>query len=418
MSFYLPIKQTVVHKGTVELHNGKKYIQVPKVTAGCALWGPYERLGEGKYVVRFEIEPDGADDLDASCCRIDVVKDGGRTKLFEKIFSARDLQNQQCVIDANFELSTSGLIEYRVFSMGNAALRVAFDRKAKVVLDDKAALSFMKSGVIPENNKFFTDNYSKISSLGGFNVKFEFINDQLIGELNGIRFQLENDEDFELINEIFFVNVYNLISPIKCTVIDIGMNIGFASLAFAANPQVESVYSFEPFKTPYDRACRNFDLNPLLSAKIKANNFALSDKNCEQTVLSQETKTIGVSVMGASSGKPETIQLRDAGSELKELIESANARELAVVLKVDCEGSEFPIFESLGHYDLFEKIDVFMIEWHKWWSKEKTQHDLIRPLTKAGFFVFDMTNPRNRYAGILAAVRSGKRTGPSQSTKQ
>jgi hypothetical protein len=47
-----------------------------------------------------------------------------------------------------------------------------------------------------------------------------------------------------------------------------------------------------------------------------------------------------------------------------------------------------------------------MIEWHKWWSKEKTQQDIIRPLTKAGHLVFDRTNPENPYAGMLLAVRT------------
>ena len=98
--------------------------------------------------------------------------------------------------------------------------------------------------------------------------------------------------------------------------------------------------------------------------------------------------------------------MRDAGPELKELIMDAASRRIGVVLKVDCEGSEFPIFESIVREGLFKGIDAMMIEWHKWWSKEKTQLDLILPLTNAGFLVFDQTDPTNKFAGMLYAVRT------------
>jgi len=179
-----------------------------------------------------------------------------------------------------------------------------------------------------------------------------------------------------------------------------------ASLALASNPKVEKVYAFEPFKAPFTRAIRNFKLNPVLSRKIEAYNFGLSDKCEDLDVLSQEFNTIGISVRGNKSGMPEKIHVRDAGSELRKLIVDANSRGLGVVFKIDCEGSEFSIFEALERADLFKGIDALMVEWHKWWSKEKTQHDLIRPLTEAGFFVFDRTDTLNPHAGILLAVKA------------
>ena len=124
------------------------------------------------------------------------------------------------------------------------------------------------------------------------------------------------------------------------------------------------------------------------------------------TVLSQELNTIGVSVKGNSAGTPETIEIRDAAVELKPLIADTKNRGLGVVIKVDCEGSEFPIFEALEQNGLFKDIDALMIEWHKWWSADKTQYDLIAPLTKAGFFVFDRTQVANPHAGLLLAVRA------------
>ena len=85
-------------------------------------------------------------------------------------------------------------------------------------------------------------------------------------------------------------------------VIDIGMNVGIASLFFATLPHVEKVYAFEPFKAPYLRAMDNFKLNPALSAKIQAYNFGLSNKFEELDVLAEELRTIGTSVRGVAPG--------------------------------------------------------------------------------------------------------------------
>ena len=185
------------------------------------------------------------------------------------------------------------------------------------------------------------------------------------------------------------------------------MNVGFASLALAANPQIDRVFAYEPFAEPFKRAGENFRRNAALATKVQAANFGLADRNENLEVRSDPAATIGTSIRGMGSGRLERIGVRDAAAELGPKIEEAVARSLGVVIKVDCEGSEFAIFESLARASLFSKIDAFMIEWHKWWSATKTQADLIAPLRAAGFVVFDRSHPGNPHAGFLLAVRSG-----------
>ncbi|MFB9952780.1 hypothetical protein ACFFP0_28370 [Rhizobium puerariae] len=55
---------------------------------------------------------------------------------------------------------------------------------------------------------------------------------------------------------------------------------------------------------------------------------------------------------------------------------------------------------------LRQAIDAMVIEWHKWWSKDRTQMDLIAPLIEAGFVVLDKTSSSNPHAGLLYAVRA------------
>lgn len=188
-------------------------------------------------------------------------------------------------------------------------------------------------------------------------------------------------------------------------VIDIGMNVGIASLAFAENAMVKEVHGFEPFLAPFLRAKQNFDLNPELSRKIKANNYGLSNKNEKLIVKSDDLSTIGTSIRGADEGRIETIEVRDASEELKDYVQVARARNLRIVCKIDCEGSEFAIIESLERSGMLRDIDAIIMERHKWWDRTKTVRDLIDPLTRAGFLTFDRTNPTSEIGGIIFAVR-------------
>ena len=115
--------------------------------------------------------------------------------------------------------------------------------------------------------------------------------------------------------------------------------------------------------------------------------------------------TIGVSVRGTPGGLPGSIALRNAADIVAPFARRAAAEGLDLVVKMDCEGSEFPIFDALQERGLLPSITAMVIEWHKWWSPDKTQADLIGPLTDAGFAVFDRTNPGDPHAGLLSAVR-------------
>jgi hypothetical protein len=76
------------------------------------------------------------------------------------------------------------------------------------------------------------------------------------------------------------------------------------------------------------------------------------------------------------------------------------------MLKVDCEGSEFPIFESLERSGLLKSIRAMAIEWHRTWEHDKNQDQLLDPLMRNGFVVFDRTQASDLFAGQFWAVRT------------
>jgi FkbM family methyltransferase len=186
------------------------------------------------------------------------------------------------------------------------------------------------------------------------------------------------------------------------------MNIGFSSLQFASKDEVREVHSFEPFRSTYDRAIANIYLNGSMGRKISPHNFGLADRNWSGDVLAAQTWNSGaMSTVDAGQGTPIHVSLRDAAEVLAPIIESARARGLDIIVKMDCEGSEYAICESLMRAGLLRHISAFMVEWHAIFA-DKSQADLTRPLREAGFIIFDRSPPKGNgffYAANLGAPR-------------
>jgi hypothetical protein len=88
-------------------------------------------------------------------------------------------------------------------------------------------------------------------------------------------------------------------------------------------------------------------------------------------------------------GQEALIQLRDAAEVLRPILSSAKERGLDIVAKIDCEGSEYEVFESLEKADMLVDFTAFMVEWHHM-VPGKSHFDLINPLLRCGFVVFDL----------------------------
>jgi FkbM family methyltransferase len=228
----------------------------------------------------------------------------------------------------------------------------------------------------------------------------------------GVRCLVNNVEDFQIISEIFLFSNYNFAMPGDLCVIDVGMNVGLASLYFARRPEVRVVYAFEPFSRPFARALENFALNPEFSSKIKPNNVGLAGTTEALEVSYLENSTIGCSIRGrGEDGKTvDKISIREASQALRPLIQDAARNKQSVVLKMDCEGSEFPIIESLQQANLLKDIDVFMIEWHQFWSADKSNKNIVEPLVASGFFVLDFSRAGSPGGMIYAGRGRGNST--------
>lgn len=231
-------------------------------------------------------------------------------------------------------------------------------------------------------------------------------NDVFIIKINHLTYNIQTFEELFILNEIFVSGIYNISTNKKFSVIDIGMNVALTSLYFAQNPNCLSIYSFEPFKLTFEQAMLNLELNPEIKDKIRAFNFGLGKDNKALTVTyDKEIKgNMGINgipeyLIHQNQGvENEEINIRDASEILYPIINALKSYDQDVVLKIDCEGSEYDIFDSFGKSKILHHFNVVLIEWHF-----KGPEQICSYLKEEGF-TFLSLNPNDKNSGSIYAV--------------
>lgn len=218
-----------------------------------------------------------------------------------------------------------------------------------------------------------------------------------LSTVDGITIRERYLSDFIFIDEVLVNHSYGFeFADEEYVVIDIGMNVAIASLYFAKHPQVKKVYGFEAFPDTYEQAVFNITLNPPeIRNKIVAKNVALSNENRKQKVAVTIEESGYRNIFSRDESKRQVvIECQDAGVAVKDILKRHKEK---IVLKVDTEGAEFPIFETLDKEGCFEKIDVIMMEYHR--NPEK----LISILKKYGYKIF--MQGQRAVCGLIYAVK-------------
>jgi FkbM family methyltransferase len=224
-----------------------------------------------------------------------------------------------------------------------------------------------------------------------------------IGELS---FEVRTFEELYILHEVFVEGVYNIKIPSPVVMIDIGANVGFCSVLFAHNANIVRVVSFEPVELTYQHARRNLALNRPHSEKIDLHNYGLSDKT--ETIeieFSDEIKgSVGIrgidhrDDIDRSQITRVQLKLREAGSEIARIVDQCG--RTPVILKIDCEGSEYRIVDSLIAKGQLTRIAAIMMEWHE----PSLLPDLEDKLVAAGFAIFSLS-PNSASVGMIYAAR-------------
>lgn len=222
-------------------------------------------------------------------------------------------------------------------------------------------------------------------------------------------FNINDEEELFILCEVFVEGAYNLLLPgnKKTALIDIGMNVGITSIFYAAQPQVEKVFSFEPFTPTFKMALKNIELNSSFSGKIQPNNFGLAagDQQLQIPYSLKQKGRMGLKgIPEKSSVVKNDVALQPIS--LKEVkIQFQNIKDLVkdnyVVCKMDCEGAEYELIDSLFESQLLSLPDVYFIEWH-----EKSPDSIVDKLMKENYTVINTTF-RVLHSGMIYAVKNG-----------
>lgn len=225
-----------------------------------------------------------------------------------------------------------------------------------------------------------------------------------------LAFRITNSEEIDIAREIFLEGSYSFSLEGSWVVFDIGANVGLASLNFASQPWVSHVYAFEPFEATVDAFLQNLALNPSLAEKLTVHRLGWSDR--EETVTLQYHRERSGSMRldgpGAYGGPPSgageraSIQLHRASSEFYRHLPLSSGQP--ILMKLDCEGSEYPILRDLEAADLLGKIDALVIEWHYALPDELTTR-----LARAGFCTQVRPVRESDRQGLIFAWRQNTR---------
>lgn len=220
--------------------------------------------------------------------------------------------------------------------------------------------------------------------------------------IKGVNFFINSTDELFVIREVFVWEEYNFKTKDEIVVIDIGLNIGAASLFFAMKNNVRRIYAYELFEPTFLAAMRNLSIND--QRKIL----------CFNVGLGKETKQLSIPYSFANkarmglNGLPPSENFHDAtmvSVTVKDVAEeiiriSGLEPNVRKVCKIDCEGSEFEILERLFQKNVAELIDGYLIEWHL-----KNTEDIEESFIKNGFDIIKTTGQGGE-TGLLYAFKS------------
>ena len=238
-------------------------------------------------------------------------------------------------------------------------------------------LKYLNSKNILLNKKFykhlipFYENNIEI-------LKYDNENDILYLKKGNINFITDTQYPW-MIREVLCENIYEIDKSLfkynEYVVFDIGCNRGYATLFFANKEYCKSIYSFELMEPTYQYAIKNVELNPNLKDKIHLYNYGLGNKN-ETIECLYFPHRDGISSMEQdfityyapkelNNAKKIKSTIKNSSEFLKKIVEENNIKE-KIIIKIDVEGAEYDIFNSLidEYPKLFEQVEMIVGDFH------------------------------------------------------
>lgn len=218
-----------------------------------------------------------------------------------------------------------------------------------------------------------------------------------------VRLVIRGAMDLWAVKETFldkFYTKYGVEVEDGWTVVDIGAGVGDFSILAAYSHQKTKVVAYEPFAGSFELLCENIGSNhlenifPFEQAVWKeASLVALDQTNGEPLQISSNQAVESGS--SAPSRKVHAVSLQG-------VLDKQNVERIDL-LKLDCEGAEYPILMGASKATL-SQVDRIIMEYH---DLDEAQNHLVLATTllDSGYRVFTWENVVHDDIGYLFAVR-------------
>ena len=176
-------------------------------------------------------------------------------------------------------------------------------------------------------------------------------------------------------------------------IIDIGAHVGLFTLYASQYCKNGTIFCFEPVDENYDILVDNITQNNLKN--VKPFKSAVSKSESTITIYRKKDEA-GHSMFSFTSHA-----LKVDSISLKKIIDENSVNQCNLI-KIDCEGAEYEIIESLP-LEYFKKISKLIIEYHFADSKPKLVNDLKTKLMTASFKISTVSHSSDM--GLLYAIK-------------
>jgi len=217
-------------------------------------------------------------------------------------------------------------------------------------------------------------------------IPFQFEGENRYLVINSKQIQLSNSGDdlFPIVCEIFYDKIYErdfVKVSIDDVIVDIGANYGVFSL-YSQMFKPKKVYSVEPIKSTFENMKKNLD-----GYDVVCINKAISDENGVETFALTNVNGNNFSLKNSDGYHPSEVINEEIVETIRidQLISDYNIPYIDF-LKVDCEGGELDLFQTINKDYLKNNINKIALEYHSMDIKET----VIEILTDNGFIIEDI----------------------------
>ena len=254
--------------------------------------------------------------------------------------------------------------------------------------------------------------YSFLHTLAKAGVTFRFSEDHRLQAFwrDLVVYVAARDQPY-ILNELLIGHVYDFYIPGDVVVLDIGANVGMTALYMAHRMPNAFVHGFELVPSTFRQALDNVALNPALLSRIELHNYGISDGD-RSVEIEYSDDFPGSATLPQVGTLPSRLPnaraqcaVRDIATVWQEL--GLHTGHRTVVLKIDCEGSEYVILRRLEQLKLLPHIAFVAMEWHRF-NEDHRPQDLRERFERNGFLVIS-AGLESDAAGMMYAYNLGAR---------